>query len=103
MRCGVPAFRRKWPNGEDDGKKDLSLARVRYEQHAKHLRPVPVTHMHERELLTYPLWVWQRVVSHVIFSLTMRDRRDARDDGQRTEALHLSARPPQSAPRSTVP
>ena len=75
MRCGVPAFRRKWPNGEDDGKKDLSLARVRYEQHAKHLRPVPVTHMHERELLTYPLWVWQRVVSHVIFSLTMRDRR----------------------------
>lgn len=31
--------------------------------------------MHERELLTYPLWVWQRVVSHVIFSLTMRERR----------------------------
>ena len=31
--------------------------------------------MHERNLPTYPLWVWQRVVSHVVFSLSMRDRR----------------------------
>lgn len=31
--------------------------------------------MHERKLPTYPLWEWQRVVSHVVFTLSMRDRR----------------------------
>ena len=31
--------------------------------------------MEERILPTYPLWEWQRVVSHVVLTLSMRDRR----------------------------